>query len=328
MFDVIAFGSATNDVFLRLPENEIKVENKIQEAKRFLCLALGNKVLVDDMQVFSGGGGTNVSCSLSSLGFKTAYCGKVGKDGAGRIVLDDLAKFKVSTSLCLKEKSLATAISFILSVDLDRTILVFRGACHFLSKEELNFSQLKDVKWFYLAPFYEKTAELFGDLVEFAKDNDVKVAANPSVFQIEKEGITEYLNKVDILFLNQEEAALLAKMPVQQDAAVLAKAISRFCSGVIVVTKGEKGVLVFDGERFFKAGVYAVAVADKTGAGDSFAAGFLAGLLQENNIEYAIRLAIVNSGRCISQLGAKNGFLKQAELKLLPSIDIIKERVY
>jgi len=328
MFDVITFGSATNDIFLQLPEDENMKEAEMK-TQDFFCLPLGQKLLVEDMQVFSGGGGTNVACGLSALGLKVAYLGKVGDDGAAKLVMNDLARFKVNTTLVRKDKSLATAVSFILSKKTDRTILVFRGACHFLNKQEINFGQIQKAKWFYIAPLYEKTADIFGDLVEFAKMNNMQLAVNPSIFQITREdqSFKNALAKVDILFLNQNEGEILARNPILS-VEELAKTIHRICPGIIVITQGEKGALVFEGEHFFKASVYKVFVEDRTGAGDSFASGFLAGLFKENSIEYALRLAMVSSGQNISQKGAKNGLLKQSELKVLPNIDIIKERVY
>ncbi len=327
MFDVIIFGSATQDIFLELP-NEIDILKNI-DAKKYFCLALGDKILVDEMQFFSGGGGTNVACALANLGFKTAYYGKIGNDVAGKVVLDDLASFGVGSKFCFKDKNLSTAFSFVLSCGSDRTILVYKGACHFLSNTELKLEEIKKTKWLYLAPFYEKTAELLPELISFANAKNIKVALNPSIYQIKEKGqeLIKSLSGVDILFLNKEEAGILTNNP-EANVQELGGQIKKMCSGVVVITLGNEGVVVFEGENFYKAKIYKVGVEDKTGAGDSFGAGFLAGLLMENNIEYAIRLGIVNSAKNISQKGAKIGLLAKSELKFLPNIDIIKERIY
>jgi len=326
VFDVITFGSATQDIFLKLIEEDTLKE---LNEKKYFCLPLGNKVLVDEMQSFSGGGGTNVACSLSNLGLRTAYCGKIGNDASGRIILEDLKKFGVSSKFCFKDRNLPTAISFVISCGDDRIILVYKGACHFLFEPEIKFGKIRKTKWFYLAPFYEKTAELFSVLVHFAKEKNIKVAVNPSIEQIEKnsQDFISNLSKIDVLFLNKEEAAILTNSPAAS-IKELGLMLHKICSGIIVITQGEKGVAVFEGENFYEAQAYKVAIEDKTGAGDSFSSGFMAGLLRENNIEYAIRLGIINSAKNISQEGAKNGLLTKAELKILPSIDVIKERIY
>ena len=327
MFDVITFGSATQDIFLELPLSEDIL--KEFNAKKYFCLPLGGKFLVDEMQFFSGGGGTNVACSLANLGLKTAYYGKIGDDASGKIILVDLAKFGVSSRLCQKDRSLPTAVSFVISCGNDRTILVYKGACHFLTKPEINFNILKRAQWLYLAPFYEKTAELLFDLVFFAKNNNIRVVINPSIFQITRDDpdFKIILAGADILLLNREEAGILINNPAL-DIKEMAKEVFKICSNLVVITEGERGAIVFDGENFYQSGIYKVAVEDKTGAGDSFGAGFLAGLLRENNIEYAIRLGMINSAKNISQKGAKIGLLNKAELKILPSVDITKERAY
>ena len=333
MFDVITFGSATQDIFLELPEsgggNEKKLLVSDTDSKRYFCLPLGGKVLVDEMQFFSGGGGTNVACSLANLGLKIAYCGKIGDDAPGKVILNDLAKFGVSSKLCLKEKKTSTAISFVISYGEERIILIYKGACHFLTKSDIQFNEIKKTEWFYLAPFYEKTSEMFSVLINFAKENKIKVFANPSIEQIEKndQDFLQSLSKVDILLLNKEEALILAKSP---SLAIedLGKIIKKICPGIIIITQGNNGAVVFDEENLYRAGIYKVAVKDKTGAGDSFGAGFLAGLLKENNIEYAIRLAIINSAKNVNQKGAKTGLLNKADLKILPNVDIMRERAY
>jgi len=328
MFDVITFGSGTQDIFLKLSEDK-DIFTSITNNRKYFCLPLGGKVLVDEMQFFSGGGGTNVACSLANLGLKTAYCGKIGNDTSGKVVLNDLAKFGVSSKFCLKDKKIPTAISFVVSCGEERTILVYKGACHFFTKPDIQFNKIKKTKWFYLAPFYEKTSEMFLVLVNFAKENNIRVFANPSIEQIKgnDQSFLQSLSKVDILLLNREEASILVKSP---SSAIedLGKMIKKICSGIIIITQGDNGAVIFDGENLYRAGVYRMAVKDKTGAGDSFGAGFLAGLLRENNIEYAIRLAVINSAKSINQKGAKIGFLDKADLKILPNVDIMKDRIY
>ena len=328
MFNVITFGSGTQDIFLELSEDKDFFTSVVNNKKYFL-LPLGAKVLVDEMQFFSGGGGTNVACSLANFGLKTAYYGKIGDDASGKIILNDLAKFGVNSKFCFTDKETPTAISFVISCAEERTILVYKGACHFLVKEDIQFKEIKKTGWFYLAPFYEKTAEMFSVLVNFAKENNIRVVANPSIEQIENndQNFLQSLSKVDILLLNEEEASILVKSS-PSTIEELGKMVKKICFGIIIITQGHKGAVVLDGENFYRAGAYRIAVKDKTGAGDSFGAGFLAGLLRENNIEYAIRLAIINSAKNINQKGAKVGLLGEDDLKFLPNIDIIKERIY
>ncbi len=327
MYDIITFGSATQDNFLRLKKDGYRV----LDTNRFLtnqglCFSLGSKIFIEDLNIFSGGGGTNTAATFARQGFRVAYVGKVGDDKMGESTIEELKGLGVNTSFVKKEPNYRTAYSVILSSPHgERTILIYRGACHFMTKEEVSWGKIKKTKWFYLAPLSEKLAELFGPLVDFAKENNIEVAANPGNTQIKlgEEVLKPILSKINVLFLNEEEASLLTKIPFKQEEEVI-KQLSSFCPGIIVITKGKDGSVVFDGKHVFRAGVQDVPVVDKAGAGDAFGSGFLSGLLLKNDIEYAIQLATANAAGCVQETGTKNGLLSEKDLADLPRVLVEK----
>ncbi|MCX6790770.1 MAG: carbohydrate kinase family protein, partial [Candidatus Gribaldobacteria bacterium] len=135
-----------------------------------------------------------------------------------------------------------------------------------------------------------------------------KVAVNLSLEQISW-GLLKLkplLKLIDILFLNQEEATLLTGKADEKETM---RELFKHTNGLVVITKGKEGSLVSDGKRVFAAGTLDQKAVEKTGAGDAFAAGFLAGLLRQNTIEYAIQLATANAVSCALKVGAKNGLL-------------------
>ncbi len=90
--------------------------------------------------------------------------------------------------------------------------------------------------------------------------------------------------------------------------------------GVAVMSKGPQGVMVSDGRNIFSAGIPDSDLVDRTGAGDAFGSGFVAGLIQKGDwkkdpsvIEHAIQLGTANATATCQQLGAKNGLLKKGE---------------
>lgn len=328
MFDVITFGSATCDIFLELNRVSFRVLRESVSGKGFvrgraLCFSLGGKLIVDDVKLFSGGGGTNTACTFSAQGLKTAYLGKLGDDFMGNMVLQDLKRFNVSTTLLKKDEERKTALSVVLSTKKERTILINMGACHFLNKQDVPWARIKKAKWFYIAPLYGKSAELLGDLVRFARENKIAIAVNPSrqSLKLGREALKPILAHIDVLLLNDKEARLLSTPQTQTPREVL-KDIRYICPGVIVITKGREGALVCDGLSLFKLEPPEVKVVEKTGAGDAFASGFVAGLFQKDNIEYAIRLAAANAEGCCQATGAKNGLLKRGQ-----KIDISKYKI-
>ncbi len=303
MFDVITFGSATNDVFLKIKKEDFK---------------LGRKVLVDDKIESSGGGGTNTACTLSSLGFKTSYCGLVGRDKEGRAIIKDLRKFKVSRVFLQKRDK--TAFSLVLSSGRERTIFVFKGSCHFMKKEDIPFQNLK-TKWFYIAPLYDKTLLLFKPIISFAKKNKIKLCVNLSKEQLEKgkEKLKPLLKEIDILLLNEGEAKELL------GSKNIIKGLASLCPKIVVVTQGHKGSFVISKGSLFNVKPHNVPFLEKTGAGDAYGSGFLAGLLKKNSIEYAIQVASNNAELCIKKVGAKEGLL--TNFKNLKTVQISKKKL-
>ncbi len=314
MFDIITFGSATQDIFLKSKTFRVVGEKKFITGKG-LCLSLGSKIEVEDIKFGTGGGGTNAAATFTNQGFKTAYCGMVGDDLSGKEVIRELKEFDVDTNFILETTKKPTNYSVVLSSDgNDRTIIVYRGASGELSKKEIPWLKLK-TKWFYIAPLSGKLCNIFEDLVDFAVKNKIKIAINPGNCQLRlpQKILKRILKKVDVLILNQEEASLLTKIPYQKEESIFKK-FDEICSGIAIMTKGPAGVVVSDGKYLYRSKIAPAKVVDRTGTGDSFASGFVSGLIQsKGDIKYAIQLGMANSAACLTKIGAKNGLLKKGQ---------------
>jgi len=313
-YDIITFGSAGRDIFLNSKKFRA-IKNKKFITGRGLCFSLGSKVRVDDIYFSIGGGGANAATTFALQGFKVAFCGMIGDDPAGEDVIRQLEAGKIDTNFVFKTKSKATNQSIIFSSSpKERTILVYRGAANELSERDIPWTELKS-KWFYLAPLSGQTAKSFGKLVDFARKNKIKVAVNPGNAQLTlpKKQLERILRKIDLLVLNQEEASLLTSIPFQKEIEIFKKT-DALCPGITIMTKGPKGVVVSDGNYLYRADSLHPKAVEGTGAGDSFAAGFLSGFIQKKgDIEYAIQLAMANSAGCLGAVGAQKGLLKKSD---------------
>lgn len=311
MFDIITFGSATQDIIAKPKQLSVLKYNK--ESDTNICFPLGSKIDLEDMQFYSGGGATNTAATFALQGFKTAFCGTIGKDPSGKEIINELKQFKVNTSLVQTTHKKRTNHSIvILNTQLERTILAYRGAAELLTKKDIPFGKLK-AKWLYLAPLSGLLCDNFEDLVDFAFDKKIKIAINPSIAQLSLPNFPEIAKKVDLVFLNQEEASFLTKIPVEQEREIFAR-MDEMCPGILVMTKGGKGVVVSDGKMLYSAvPPEDRLIVDTTGAGDAFASGFVSEYIRSNNIETAIQLGMANSVGCLSQIGAKNGLLKKGQ---------------
>jgi len=309
MFDVITFGSAAQDVHIK--------SNAFRILDGKICMPFGSKVEVGDIVLSSGGGGTNTAATFAKQGLKVAFCGAIGADPAGLEIVRELRVLRIDTRFLVKKKEKKTNHSIIISNNgEDRTILVYRGASDLMEKNDIPWKKIR-ARWFYLAPLTGVLCDNFGQLVDFAKKNKIKIAVNPSMQQLALPELKNILQKVDILFLNQEEASFLTKISFGKEAEIFQK-IDEICPGIAVMTKGGEGAVASDGQCIYSAKPDAVRkIVDTTGAGDSFAAGFLSGYIKYNkDIVKSVQLGLANSAGNLSEIGAKTGILdKKSDFK-------------
>lgn len=322
MYDIITFGSATRDVNLKSKAFKSVKNDKDFVTGEGICLALGSKIDIDEINYTSGGGGTNVAATFAKQGFKTAFCGAIGLDSAGLEVVKELKHYRIDLKLLQKRKEKATNQSVIISHgNNDRTILAYRGAAELMDKNTIPWKKLR-TKWIYLAPLSGLLCDTFEDIVNFAKENNIKVAVNPSNQQLSLpiDQLKRIFKKVDVLFMNKEEASFLTKISFNDEVEIFKK-LDEMCDGVAVMTKGGDGVFASDGKFLYSAKPNADrVVVDTTGAGDSFASGFLSDFIRYNgDIEKALQYGMANSEGNLKEVGAKTGLLeKNAEIKRVP----------
>ena len=308
MLDIITFGSATWDIFLK---------SKKFNSRKGICFKVGLKIDIEEIFSGPGGGGTNTAATFSNQGFKTAWCGTLGADIFGKAAIKDLKRRKIKTRFVRKVKERPTNISVILnSIGKDRTVLAYRGASEDISEKDIFWFRLRkkrfQAKWFYLAPLSGKAALLTKKIISFANKNKIKVALNPGNSQLALKDIKKIIEKVDILLLNQEEASRLVGLPYAREKEIFSR-IDKFCPGIVIMTKGGKGAILSDGKKIFRAKTPKIKITDKTGAGDAFGSGFVSGFIKSGgNIEFSLRFGTANAVSCIKKMGTKKGLLKKS----------------
>jgi ribokinase len=311
MFDVITFGSAAWDVSLELPEVKLKEETNLIVDKGLL-FNLGSKIDIGDINSNFGGGGINTATTFANQGFRTAYCGAVGDDDGGRDIIAYLKRKKINTALVKVAQGKKTNTSIVMKVpNEDRTILVYRGASDHLSKDDLLWDKLK-AKWFYMAPLSGKLSSLTEEIIRKGKEKGVKIAINLGSKQLEfsKKKMDYILKTVDVLIVNLEEASILTGLNYNDEKEIVSK-ISSMRKGITVITEGCDGVVVVSDAGVIRAKAKKVKPVDNTGAGDAFGSGFISSLIRnDEDIESAIRLGMVNAKGCISLPGSTNGLIE------------------
>lgn len=309
-YDIVAIGSATVDQFAETDSELIRIETPTMQEK-LIAFPLGSKILVKELNLAVGGGGTNCAVTFSRLGLKTAYLGKVGDDGNGDFVVRTLQSENIDF---IGPREGTTGISVILnSFARDRTILAFKGCNNSLRLDEI---KPFETRWVYLASML---GESFDTIVSLLAQHDFRVAFNPSNYQAELgfKALQPLLEKVEILVMNLEEACKFLGLIYQQrpSARELLLKLAELPPRVFVITDGSDGVHVYDGEYYYRAWPREdLEVVETTGAGDAFASTFTAACLLEESIEQAIHLGMTNAESVLIYQGAKEKLLSREEL--------------
>lgn len=309
-YDVVAIGSATVDQFADTDSELIRIDTPTTH-ERLIAFPLGSKILVKQLTLSTGGGGTNCAVSFARLGLKTAYLGKIGDDGNGDFVMRKLADEQIDF---VGPRSGQTGISVILnSFAQDRTILAYKGANNCLQPDEIKpFA----TRWVYLSSMLERSFETVTDLI---CQNSFRVAFNPSNYQAEMgyQALSRLIDRVDILVMNREEACKFLGLDYRKgpDAKMLLKEMAKLPPRVLVITDAAEGVHVYDHE-FYYHGLPApgLQVLETTGAGDALASTFTAACILGESTQDAIHLAMTNAESVLQHRGAKEKLLTRDEL--------------
>ncbi len=323
MYDVIAVGSSTVDVFARTDYSElIKIFDSKGETD-LLAYPTGSKILIEELNFTTGGGATNVAVCLARLGLKVACVSKTGNGANSQKVLSHLKRDNVDTSLMVRSRNGRTGYSIILdSISHDRTILAFKGSNNDLKYKEIKLKKLK-TKWFYFSTQLGESYRTQEKLAKFAEKNGIKIIFNTSEYLVKKGAkyVSNILRRTEVFVLNKDEAKLLVNKDSIEE---LLKSIHNLGPKTVVITDGKNEFFVYDGKNVYSAMPNkATNVVETTGAGDAFAASFLAGLIKKANTEFAIRLASVNSESVLQHHGAKNKLLTYKEaLKIIKKTNI------
>ena len=319
--DVLAIGNAIVDVIANCDDAFLAAEGLTKGMMRLIDADEATR-LYDHMgpaRQVSGGSAGNTAAGLAALGGKAGFIGQVAPDQLGEFYRHDLTATGVEFTTPATDFGVPTARSMILvTPDAHRTMNTFLGAAQLLPASALDEVQIASAAMLYLEGYLwdpETPRYAMVRAIEVARKAGRKVAFTLSdsfCISRHREGFNQLIDggRIDILFANEDEIMMLSGAGDFEDAVTAVAARVE----TLVVTRSEQGaVAVQSGERAQVAAEPVAKVVDTTGAGDLFAAGFLAGRTQGRSLEQSLRIGAIAAAEVISHYGAR----PEADLKAL-----------
>jgi sugar/nucleoside kinase (ribokinase family) len=317
---VLAIGNALVDV-ITTAAPEFLADRGIAKGSMRLIPADEAETLYAAMgpgREISGGSAANTVAGMAALGARPAFVGRVADDQLGRVFAHDIRAAGVDFTTAATAGGPPTGRCLIVvTPDGDRTMNTYLGACQELSEADLDDASVAAAEILYLEGYLWDPAApraAMKKAIAVARANNRKVAFTLSdVFCVEghRADFQELLaGHVDLMFGNEHEVcALYQTQSLDEAMAELAK---HAC--VAVVTRSSQGAVVLEGgRRHIVAGEKVDRVVDSTGAGDMFAGGFMAAMVEGRSLPDCARVGCITAAEVISHYGAR----PEADLKAL-----------
>ena len=264
-----------------------------------------------DPRVISGGSAANTIVGVASFGVSAAYIGKVKHDPLGETFIADIRSTGVRFDTRPAERGPATGRCFVyVTPDGERTMNTYLGASTYLSTPDVDEALVRAAKVVYLEGYmWDRPAakSAFQKAGAIAREAGSRVALTLSDSFCVDRFRGEFIdlmrtNTVNTIFSNTDELLSLYETPHFDEALDALRA-----EGVLgVVTRSAKGCVVVEGEATWEAPAFPIGkLVDTTGAGDMFAAGFLAGLARGADMTSCGRLGALAAAEIIQHLGAR-----------------------
>jgi ribokinase len=301
VFDAIGFGALNVDRLFKV--NRIASEEE--------------ESVVVDCKEACGGSAANTMVALARLNCEVAFIGKVGPDRQGRMLLEDFCKEGVNTAgVILSKRGRSGTVMGFVDEKGRRALYIDSGVNDKIDFKELNTEPIFQARFLHLTSFVgEKSLQTQKELLKILPEN-VLVSFDPGVLYARR-GLKKLEPIVKRTFAMMPNAVELELLTGTTDCCKGAEFLLAEGIKIVAVKLGSEGCYVTDGRESHFIDPYKAKVADTTGAGDAFCAGFLYGLIKGKRLFDCGKIGNFVASKCIMKVGARTGLPYVKDLGLL-----------
>lgn len=288
----------------------------------------GELVMAERLLLTIGGCAANVAVDLAKMGVAASVVGRVGGDLFGRVVTEMLREARVDVSLLQVSPEADTSQTLIVNVvGQDRRFIHTFGANGDFRARDIPLEQATRCRVLYLGGYLVMPRMTQDELIPvFAA---ARAAGARTVLDVVTPGPADYLPHldrllphVDVFMPNDHEAEL---MTGERDPVRQGECFRRLGANTVIITRGGEGAVLVGPTTRLRSGAFTMPFVDGSGGGDAFAAGYICGMLRDQDEVGCLRVASALGASCVRAVGTTTGvftrdeceaFLKQNALKI------------
>jgi ribokinase len=267
----------------------------------------GETLIGSDFDMGPGGKGSNQAVGTARLGANSCFAGIIGDDLLGKIATDLYSREGIDTKYLQKTNKLATGVGFIiLNKGGQNGIIIDMGTNELMDAAFVNTVEDQIAHSNVVMSVLELPVAAAAQAMKLGKKHGILTILNPApAIKLDP----DILKNVEYLTPNETELRILMGLapddPTPTDK--LSQELLKQGVTTLIVTMGEKGVLVLNKEGQFHVPGIEVDVVDTTGAGDAFNSGLAVALAEGKNLMEAVKFANCAGALACTKLGVIPG---------------------
>lgn len=279
MKSILGIGNALTDILAVLPDDTLLQQyhlplGSMQHVDMETGDKIWNRLKEEGVKYVPGGSAANTITCTSIFGMESGYIGKIGNDELGHLFKSTMEQFGVKTQMLYGTKSSGRCMVFITGANAERTFADYMGSALEMGPEDIKLEDFQGYDYFHIEGYLVQNQALIRKAVELAKEAGCIISIDMASYNVVESNyafLHDIVDKyVDIIFANETEAKAFTRLEPREALDELAK----HCKYAIVKI-GKEGSMVKRGEEYYYIPAWPAAPIDATGAGDTYAAGFL-----------------------------------------------------
>lgn len=279
MKSILGIGNALTDILAVFPDETMLREYHLPPGSmQHVDLETGDRIWDKLKEVgvkyVPGGSAANTITCTSIFGMPSGFIGKIGNDELGHLYRSSLEQSGVKTTLLTGTKGSGRAMCFITGANAERTFADYMGAALELVPEDLKPEFFEGYDYFHIEGYLVQNQDLIRKAVQMAKEAGCIISIDMASYNVVESNEAFFHNLVekyiDIVFANESEARAYTKKEPREALDELAEQCR-----IAIVKVGKDGSMVKAGDEYHFIDPWPAATLDATGAGDTYAAGFL-----------------------------------------------------